>query len=861
MQSLLSVMIFSLILLLSCRQRVENDGAGSLAAAELQRRAEEALAGREGVVLVARPASGQLLAVVNPRLAFEQSFPPGSSIKPFSALAALAAGRVTLDRRHRCSGGVRDDAGNLLCSHRRVDRSLGLDEALAYSCNDYFLDLGTRLSRQSFLDYLRHFGLGAPTGVNATERPGRLDPSTEDRRGVIGEGPGLLVTPVQLLRAYLALVNGGFLCRPYLGDTAQDECRGPALSLPDHHRRVVIAGMRGAVTYGTASAAGLTSPEQYVFGKTGTAAASNGFRRHGWFVGFTADRRVNRVPVPAEVDLGLLVFLRQGTGMDAAEVAARLLGSGSAQPLPMDAVFVKPQTSRRVRLALSGTIRELPLEDYVTGVILAENGREKEREALRSQAVVARTFATGNWGRHASEGYDFCSTTHCQRFAMVPGAAISQAARWVAATAGQVLRDPDGGIAATYYHAACGGHTSSIGAVWGVKGGPPWLRGVEDQYCLRRVDRHWEDRLTSSQIERALQGNAATRDIGRLRRLVVDDVDHAGRALNLTIVADRRVRIRAWDFKLLVGRALGWQVLKSTIFDLTQDRNGYTFRGRGFGHGLGLCQDGAHELARRGRGYRQILRHYFPGAVLGDEMADQRGVDPPRQFSAIYLPQSRGERVLRDGGVRWIIPSRLELEWWEPLRRAYERARRDLNDRLGREIDLQVQIHIHETTAGFIAASGLSGYAAGGFQPENRGKRGKRGIRGNPDQIGRGGQSGQLGQIHLQPPLLLEKRGLLESTLRHELVHATLNQLNPQCPRWLQEGLAIHFAGEGAVLGRVPHLPRIRLAELEKQLNSTQSYRASKVLYAQAWRQVGELLRSHQESAVWQIAIGHGGSI
>ena len=110
-----------------------------------------ALGGREGAVLVMDPRTGQLLAVVNPRLASEQAYPPGSTIKPFTLLSALGAGRVAPGFAHRCRGGYRQGTRNLLCSHPRIDSPFSLVEGLAYSCNDLFLLLCNRLTASSFI--------------------------------------------------------------------------------------------------------------------------------------------------------------------------------------------------------------------------------------------------------------------------------------------------------------------------------------------------------------------------------------------------------------------------------------------------------------------------------------------------------------------------------------------------------------------------------------------------------------------------------------------------------------------------------------------------------------------------------------
>ena len=121
-------------------------------------------------------------------------------------------------------------------------------------------------------------------------------------------------------------------------------------------------------------------------------------------------------------------------------------------------------------------MRSVTLEEYVAGVLAAESSVETEMEALKAQSVVSRTFALKNRGRHAQEGFDFCSTTHCQRYVFVengrerPNAAAP--ARAVAATRGEVLRDGQGQLVDSYFHAACGGMTANIQSLWGVDMAP-----------------------------------------------------------------------------------------------------------------------------------------------------------------------------------------------------------------------------------------------------------------------------------------------------------------------------------------------------------------------------------------------------
>src|SRR5215470_9203686 len=163
--------------------------------AALQKVAEESLGGREGAVIVIDPQNGRLRAVVNPRLAFEQTFPPGSAIKPFTALAALRAGLIDREFRHQCRTRYAGEGFEIVCSHPVSNSPFNLPQALAYSCNNFFARVGERLSEGAFNSTLGAFGFGVKTGVNANEVVGELPRGDWSVRYALGEGDHLLVTP------------------------------------------------------------------------------------------------------------------------------------------------------------------------------------------------------------------------------------------------------------------------------------------------------------------------------------------------------------------------------------------------------------------------------------------------------------------------------------------------------------------------------------------------------------------------------------------------------------------------------------------------------------------------------------------
>src|SRR5258708_23438907 len=197
----------------------------------LQSAANAALGQREGTIIVMDAHSGRVRALVNPQAAFKQAAMPGSTMKPFTALAALRAGLIDQDSRTVCPGRFTGLNFSLACVHADHLPPFNPSQAIAYSCNYYFATLGQRLGHDNLIETLRPFGFGQLTGVNE-EAAGTLRPcetgnsarvqiahhaspqSDCDARAAIGESDHIQVTPIQLLSAYTALVNGGHLLQP-----------------------------------------------------------------------------------------------------------------------------------------------------------------------------------------------------------------------------------------------------------------------------------------------------------------------------------------------------------------------------------------------------------------------------------------------------------------------------------------------------------------------------------------------------------------------------------------------------------------------------------------------------------------------
>ena len=813
----------------------------------LARAATEALGDREGAVLVMDPQTGRLRAVVNPRLAFEQSFAPGSTIKSFTALTAMRGGLIDNESRTQCRGRFTSESIDVVCSHPKSKSPFSLSQALAYSCNYFFATMSGRLSFDAFKSTLATAGFGSKTGVNATESTGTLRDTDWRVRDLLGEGDNLLVTPIQLLTAYSALMNGGHVFRPQLSDDEKFVPEERATLHIEESRRVeLIKGMRGAVVYGTAEKAGLNKLPIFVFGKTGTSTSSNGFRRQGWFVSFASSGNAADEATPESVELAVLVFLKRSHGSDAAVVSRRVfeefaaLRNGDAAWRGGDAATGREgegetgrgrdtATTVRIKILNENRIVNVSIEDYVLGVLSVEATLEDELEALKAQAIVTRTYALKNLGRHSSEGFDLCSNTHCQQYISAEGRASENMRDAVTATAGKTVRDSSGQLVDAYFHAACGGMTANIQTLWGGRG-PGYLRGVRDDYCATMPNRDWTDEIPRDQLLKALKSDLRT-DPGRtINEIIISKRDATGRAEAMLIEGERRRAVSGWEFKMIVGRALGWNLLKSSRFNVSRNGSSFIFRGSGFGHGLGLCQNGAHVMARRGAAYENILDHYFPGTSVSQPERVAATGDPVNTFAIVLVREALESRLTLSSEHFHIgYPAAVERSEVQSVARQLEAARLDMFA-LVRPASLRlpetVDVVFRETTQDFLAAPRQFWWVAA----VTHGSR-----------------------IELQPLGVLRRRRILASTLRHEYAHVVIETNGgDRAPRWLIEGLAIDFAREGPSLERFKPKRRLSLDELERRLAAPRSATEMRSLYAAAWSEVRGLIQKEGAPNVWR---------
>ncbi|MBI4678460.1 MAG: SpoIID/LytB domain-containing protein [Elusimicrobia bacterium] len=266
-----------------------------------------------------------------------------------------------------------------------------------------------------------------------------------------------------------------------------------------------------------------------------------------------------------------------------------------------------------VRAVSDGTLSlvdEVGMEDYLPGVLAEEMEPDWPLEALKAQAVVARTFAYYNLNRFRSEGFDLGPDTRSQVYKGV-GRENENVRKAVSSTKDEVLGF-DGKLLGVYYHSCCGGHTTSPRSVWGkwIEVPRP-LKGVKDRYCHHCPQSRWTAYFADADIMAALTDQIL--GTTSIDSLAVGKRDSAGFVEDFRIYSRGRVKVDAKDFR----KRLGPKDFKSLkILRVIRRSKGIEFVGSGMGHGVGLCQWGARYQAEFGRNYEGILSYYFPGSVL-----------------------------------------------------------------------------------------------------------------------------------------------------------------------------------------------------------------------------------------------------
>jgi SpoIID/LytB domain protein len=663
---------------------------------------------------------------------------PGSIVKTVALVAALERGVITPDSSHMCRRVTKADGQTFTCSHPDLKRPLSPAEALAYSCNDFFVSLAPRLPREA---------------LNATRMAAGLPPIASNvplASAIVGLA-GPRTTPRALIDVIARLVGA---------DKDKPVAMKPAT------RAVLLEGLRGAADFGTASA--LKAANISALAKTGSVLMPGGTAL-GLVVALTPADKPSR---------GIVVAAPGAAGLDAATIAAEILGEKGRDPFtpsdpnprratgPMTATSGgQPRSNgpdpliRLGRTLANGRTRveSLKLDDYI-GQVLAGEGQPKASDAAQQAlAITARTFALANRNRHRREGYDLCDTTHCQ--VVKPATAITR--RAAEATSGRVLLH-QGQPAFVFYSAWCGGKSELASNVWPGAIDYPYEPSVHDDAC--EDEPGWASEVRVAQIEEALR--AAGLRGSRLRNLRIVSRNSSNRVAKLAVEGFTPPEINGDDFRMAVGRVAGYQSIKSTAFELTRTSAGYQFKGRGFGHGIGLCVIGAGRRALNGATADQILKFYYPGLTIGGVGSALTSAAPlPAPPAAPKLPAAAAPT-----DVALALPGAEEGER-SAVTTLIRRSRDEVAKLTGAPAPPRLRVTVHPSVESFGRTTGQPWWVSGATDGPS---------------------------IELLPIAMLRQQGQLDRTIRHEVTHALLDGALAKRPMWVREGAAAYFSNPAA---------------------------------------------------------------
>jgi stage II sporulation protein D len=429
----------------------------------------------------------------------------------------------------------------------------------------------------------------------------------------------------------------------------------------------------------------------------------------------------------------------------------------------------------------------LPIETYVERVVTSESGPADSLESLKALAIVVRTFALHQAHGHAD--YDLCDSTHCQLLHWSGNSERHASAHAATlATAGETLWF-HGQRAQAWFHQNCGGRTASPQEVWPAATAQgrdlarkpmPWLPSRIDPYCTSSGAREWSAEISASDLTAALTRAGLARS--GWSNLTVTRRGESGRAVMLAVDS---AQISAEDFRLAVGRSLGWSKILSTWFEVSRQGDHFLFHGRGSGHGVGLCQAGAAAMSAQGRDSTQILAQYFPSAIAADESTGQ-------PWQSLHGQGFVLETLTPAGSAH--LPQ-------------LNQALGEAEARSGLQSSGPITVHAFPSTRAFRDATLAQGWIAALTE-------------GN--------------WIATQPLSTLAARKLLFPVLRHEFLHALIEaQAAPATPLWFREGLVEVLDSESKFETAAPTL---KLDQIDRALANAAAESQSEAAHrAAAW--------------------------
>lgn len=255
-------------------------------------------------------------------------------------------------------------------------------------------------------------------------------------------------------------------------------------------------------------------------------------------------------------------------------------------------------------------VNSINIEDYIKGVLYHEVSHQWAMEALKAQAVAARTYAIYSMGNSKNKDYDVTNDIYSQ----VYGGKNSERYRTglaVDRSAGEVLTFK-GKILPAYFHACCGGMTEDAKELWNADLAP--LKGVPCTFCADAPHMKWKKNFRLQNIQESL--NKAGFQIGAIKEIIIERRNRSDRVEKLRVIGRQgeEVIVSGKQFREIIGP----NVLRSNNYEVVMQGYYVDFVGKGWGHGVGLCQWGARGMSIQQFTYKQILNYYYPRAELVD---------------------------------------------------------------------------------------------------------------------------------------------------------------------------------------------------------------------------------------------------
>ena len=230
------------------------------------------------------------------------------------------------------------------------------------------------------------------------------------------------------------------------------------------------------------------------------------------------------------------------------------------------------------------------LDVYISGVVEAEAGSQQNAEYYKVQAVICRTYALANKFKHAKSGFHLCDEVHCQVYKGVSNSNPDIISSTIA-TSDVVVVNQDINLITTAFHSNCGGHTINSEDVW--SRAVSYLKAVPDTFCLNMPHTDWEKEVNKAHWMGFFRKKGVSN--------ILDSLDKFSNTNRNVYFADKiHLKDVRSEFRL-----------RSTLFTAKENGETITIQGKGFGHGVGLCQEGAMKMSTLGYDYMSILHYYF----------------------------------------------------------------------------------------------------------------------------------------------------------------------------------------------------------------------------------------------------------